>query len=140
MNFRPTLFVALLTITLSTWADTQSAALSINGAKKVSAEEVIVLASYDRALVLIDARKPNDRIASGWIQGSIALPAGRDSRWTLKNYVPNTDTAVVFYGRDAEHIRGRKAVRFALESGYKNVFWFPGGWNEWLSKGLPYVQ
>ena len=36
--------------------------------------------------------------------------------------------------------RSAKAIVIALQCGYSNIYWFRGGFEEWLSKGYPYLQ
>lgn len=36
--------------------------------------------------------------------------------------------------------RSAKAIKIAVKCGYSNLFWFRGGYAEWLEKGYPVVR
>ena len=109
----------------------------IDGTKRVSAEEVIEIATNTPDLVIIDARKTSDRDAAGWIEGSVGLPDYDTNAESLAKHIPSKATPVLFYCNGVKCGRSVKSSRQAVELGYKNIYWFRGGWEEWTEKGMP---
>ena len=83
--------------------------------------------------VIIDLRSAARR-AGGFIDGSLSLPAERVGVEPLRRLIPHRDTPVIFYGDGFAD--EAVAVREAVAAGYRAVYWFRGGWREWLGKGL----
>ncbi len=113
---------------------------SIVGATRVSAEEVIELVGELDDLVLIDARKASDRASSGWIEDSIALPNTNTTPESLAKYAADKSKAILFYCNGVNCNRSVESSRNAVNWGYKKVYWFRGGMEEWENKGLPTVK
>ncbi len=109
---------------------------SLAGTSKVSAEALIDLVDEKEELVIIDARKFSDR-ATGFIEGSIALPDTETNTDSLAQHIPSKTTPVVFYCNGTKCGRSVKAANIAVDAGYENVYWFRGGWEEWTEKGYP---
>ena len=109
---------------------------NIPGTTKVSAEDIIDLFDTHDNLVIIDARKTSDR-DPGYIPGSIGLPNYETTPAKLKEYIPTLETPVVFYCNGVKCGRSVESAKMALKEGYKNIYWFRGGWDEWSEKGLP---
>lgn len=109
---------------------------SLAGTTKVSAEALIDLADEKDDMVIIDARKPSDR-AKGFIEGSIALPDTETNVDSLAQHISSKTTPVAFYCNGTKCGRSVKAANAAVAAGYKNVYWFRGGWEEWTDKGYP---
>jgi rhodanese-related sulfurtransferase len=56
---------------------------------------------------------------------------------SLKELVQSANTPVLFYCNGARCMRSHNAATMAISWGYKNIYWFRGGWGEWLDKELP---
>ena len=145
VNFKSTftLFSILLTgaMTFNVLAD-ESAPKSpeaIDGTTKVTAEGFIELVESDPSLVVIDSRIPGDR-KQGYVEGSISLPDIDTTCDTLAKNIPEKKSATLFYCNGVKCGRSAKAVKVALSCGYSNIYWFRGGFEEWLAKGYPYLQ
>jgi rhodanese-related sulfurtransferase len=111
----------------------------IPGATTVDAEGVLSLASQFQNLVIIDSRIAGDR-KHGYIDHSISLPNTNTSCKTLSKRIPTRSTPVLFYCNGVKCGRSVVATRIALACGYSKVYWFKGGFEEWLSKKYPYVK
>jgi len=109
----------------------------IDGTKKVTAEEVVELATNIPDLVIIDARKTSDRESAGWIEGSVGLPDYDTNPESLAKHIPSKTSPVLFYCNGVKCGRSVKSSKVAVEAGYKNIYWFRGGWEEWTQKGMP---
>ena len=131
-----TWFVMLAPQALAEKADVQE---SIDGTTRVTAEEVIELISSNSELVVIDARKSSDR-EKGYIEGSIGLPDTETTPESLASNVPAKDAAVVFYCNGVKCGRSVKSAKNAVAWGYTKVYWFRGGWEEWMEKGYPVTK
>lgn len=110
---------------------------SIPGTTKVSAEDVVKLVTSKSDLVIIDARKASDRTSAGWIEGSIGLPNTDTTPDALAKHVASKSTPVLFYCNGVKCGRSVDSSNIAVKAGYKEIYWFRGGWEEWTDKGLP---
>jgi rhodanese-related sulfurtransferase len=111
----------------------------IDGSTKVTAEEFIELVAKIPNLIVIDSRIPGDR-KQGYVEGSISLPDVDTTCGTLGNVVPSKSAPTLFYCNGVKCGRSAKAVKIAVGCGYNNIYWFRGGFEEWLAKGYPYLQ
>ncbi|WP_052501398.1 rhodanese-like domain-containing protein [Thiomicrospira microaerophila] len=109
----------------------------VPGTTKVNAEKVLDLAESLPDLVIVDARIPQDRQAAGWIPGAVFLPNIETDEASLANVIPTKSTPVVFYCNGPKCGRSGDSATKAVKAGYKNIYYFQGGWEEWASAGLP---
>ncbi len=112
---------------------------SIEATVNVNAEEFIELVENNPELVIIDSRIRGDRI-QGFIEGAISLPDTDTTCDSLSKIIRKKETASLFYCNGIKCIRSSKAIKIALNCGYSNIYWFRGGFGEWLEKGYPYLQ
>ncbi|MCG6936633.1 MAG: rhodanese-like domain-containing protein [Gammaproteobacteria bacterium] len=127
--------VALLTLLLlygTAFADYLSPP-TINGSIVINAETLIQLAQERDDLVIIDSRIRSDR-RQGYIADSISLPDTETDCTSLFRVIHRKNTPVVFYCNGPKCQRSDNAVKIAVECGYTNIFWFRGGFEEWISK------
>ena len=130
---------SVLTIPGHVFADERpNAPDTIPGAVIVTAEELAELILSRPELVILDSRK-NSEFAKGHIEKAINLVNSDMRRETLAAIVPDRNRAIVFYCNGVRCMRSTDAVKKAMEWGYKNVFWFRGGWDEWTEKRLPAI-
>lgn len=108
----------------------------LEGVTRVSAEDTIKLILETPALVVIDSRK-QEEFSKGHIQGAINLLDTSMTAETLAQHVPSLETPVLFYCNGARCMRSSHAATRARQWGYRNIFWFRGGWSEWQEKQLP---
>jgi len=111
---------------------------NIPGAITVSAEEVIELILLNPELVVIDSRKKTE-YSKGHIEGAVNILNTQMQQEALEAIAPHKTKAILFYCNGTRCLRSADAVSKAMEWGYKNIFWFRGGWNEWLDKRLPVI-
>lgn len=112
---------------------------SIPGAVIVTAEEVAEMILTRTDLILVDSRKKPE-YTKGHIEGAVNLLNTTMQREALEGVCPNKGAPIVFYCNGERCLRSSDAVRKAMEWGYRNVFWFRGGWKEWTDKRLPVVS
>jgi rhodanese-related sulfurtransferase len=112
---------------------------SIEGTTKVTAEEFIELVDKIPNLIVVDSRIPGDR-KQGFVEGSVSLPDVDTTCETLPSVIPKKDSPVLFYCNGVKCGRSATAIKIALKCGYNNIYWFRGGFEEWLEKGYPYLQ
>lgn len=113
---------------------------SIHGTTRVTAEEVIELVGNMDDLMIIDARKASDRTSGGWIEDSIGLPNTDTTPETLAKHAPDKNMPVLFLCNGTKCGRSVESSRNAVKWGYKKIYWFRGGMEEWETKGLPIVK
>jgi rhodanese-related sulfurtransferase len=125
--------LALSLIFAPSYADDYLSPDSIEGSTKINAESLIQLARDHENLVIIDSRIRSDR-RQGYIVGSISLPDTETSCTSLFPVIDKKTTHTVFYCNGPKCRRSDRAVVIAIECGYKNVYWFRGGFEEWKNK------
>lgn len=120
-------------------AKKKDAPLNIAGTNKTTAEEIFTLLDEYPELLIIDARIRTDR-AEGYIEGSVSLPDIETNCGSLKKFIQEKTSPVLFYCNGVKCGRSGKSSKVAVKCGYKNIYWFRGGFDEWKSKNLPYVK
>jgi rhodanese-related sulfurtransferase len=123
--------------TIGAWATTSPD--SINGTTLVTAEDFIELVEKTPDITIIDSRIPGDR-KQGFIEGSLSLPDIDTTCASLAKLISKQDSVSLFYCNGVKCGRSAKAVTIALGCGYSNIYWFRGGFEEWLEKGYPFLQ
>lgn len=96
----------------------------------------MVLSNPD--LILIDSRKRVEFL-KGHIEGAINILNAELAPESLESIIKNKNTALVFYCNGVRCLRSADSVTKAASWGYSNLFWFRGGWKEWVSNRLPVV-
>lgn len=112
---------------------------TINGTTLITAEELIELVDKYDNLVIIDARIDKDR-TGGYIEGAVILPDIDTTADSLDEVIPDKATPVIFYCNGVKCGRSVKSSRIAVEAGYTHIYWFKGGWEEWINKGMPIAK
>lgn len=136
IHFLAIIFIAFTGICT---AETEDTPLFITGATKVTAEQVIELANEHPGLTIVDSRIKGDR-EKGYIESSLSLPDTKTSCGSLTKVLPSKQAVALFYCNGVNCGRSGKAIKIALKCGYKNLYWFRGGFEVWLKKGLPYMK
>ena len=137
------LFVAMTGVVFPAQAADPESPQQVKGAIKVSAEEVFSLFEKTPGLVIIDSRLasgPSSGRANGYIEGSVSIPDTETNCASLAKAIPRKTTPTLFYCNGPKCGRSEKAINVALKCGYKNMYWFRGGFEEWLKKGYPFVK
>ena len=117
-------------------AEKPVAPASVAGTTRVTAEAVIDLVGTAPNPVIIDTRL-EEEFAKGHIQGAINLLDTKMERKDLARLAPGMNTPLVFYCNGIHCLRSSHAAKLAAEWGYKRIYWFRGGWQEWVDKQLP---
>jgi rhodanese-related sulfurtransferase len=112
---------------------------SIEGAVTIDAETLIALIVKRKETVLIDSRLETDRV-DGYIEGSVPLVDTRTDCDSLAMRIGKRTTPVIFYCNGVRCERSGRAVRIAVRCGYREVYWFRGGIEEWQLKKFPLIQ
>ncbi len=122
----------LLFTTVSTASDYASPD-AIEGSTSINAEALIQLAQKHDDVVIIDSRILADR-RQGFISGSISLPDTETDCVTLLPLIDRSNTPTVFYCNGPKCQRSDNAVVVASACGYSHLYWFRGGFEEWINK------
>lgn len=133
------ILISLLTVPVVALERAPSAPDALPGATILSAEGVVnlILASPD--LVVIDSRKRAVYL-KGHIEGAVNIDNTGLTRARLEAVAPSHETMLVFYCHGTQCLRSADVIRRAIDWGYSNIFWFRGGWEEWIDKRLPVVS
>ena len=111
---------------------------SIPGAVTISAEEVVELILSRPDLIIFDSRKETEYM-KGHIEGAINMLNTSMQPESLELIVEDKNRAIVFDCNGLRCLRSSNAVKKAMDWGYQNIFWFRGGWKEWMDKRLPVI-
>jgi rhodanese-related sulfurtransferase len=123
----------------SLWAaEKPHAPVTIPGAVIISAEAVVELILSRPELVIIDSRKQSE-YAKGHIEGAVNMLNTSLRREDMEALFPDKDTPIVFYCNGIRCLRSSDSILKAKGWGYRNLFWFRGGWKEWTDKRLPVI-
>jgi rhodanese-related sulfurtransferase len=114
------------------------APLEISGAKTVNATQVVDLISTQSRLVIVDARHAEDYNA-GAIEGAVRILDTEMTAEALAKVVPGKEAPVLFYCNGLKCGRAANAVKSAVNLGYRNVYYYALGMQDWKEKGLPLV-
>lgn len=139
-NFRFLLLLFALHLpSLALGDDKPLSPMSIPGATKVDAEELLQLVQEEPRLVVIDARISTDR-NQGYIEDSISLPDISTDCDSLKKVAANKSAPLLFYCNGPKCGRSAKSVQKAVACQYTRLYWFRGGFEEWRAKGYPTIK
>ena len=111
----------------------------IPGAVIIDAEQLIELVVKHPDAVVIDSGVAVDR-TDGYIEGSVHLVDTHTDCDSLARLIPTPATPVVFYCNGERCDRSAHAVAIAVACGYRQVYWFRGGTEEWRTKEYPLIQ
>lgn len=132
-------YIAMLAIAFFSVCAEASSPEQIDGAIRISAEELIQLAQDVPELVIIDSRVSANR-KHGYIDGSLSLPDTDTDCESLKRFIATKTAPAAFYCNGVTCGRSAKAVNVAIGCGYKKIYWFRGGFEEWKEKNFPYLR
>ena len=133
------LFAGLLLCTATAWAEKPFAPDSVAGTTRVTAETVVDLANSLPDLVIIDNRYAGE-FEKGHIEGAINLLDTHMQRADVARLAAGPDTPLLFYCNGERCLRSSHAALLAVKWGYTRIYWFRGGWQEWLDKQLPVTR
>jgi len=111
----------------------------IEGVEKISAEGVFKLIGEMDNLIIVDSRIKGDRV-KGYLESSISLPDTKTSCKTLAKVIPKKNHPSLFYCNGIKCGRSAVAIEIAKKCGYKNIYWFRGGFEMWEKKGFPFIK
>jgi len=118
---------------------------TLSGVKIVTAEETQRM--LDSGVPVIDTRVAAE-YAEKTIKGAISVPYKEKSakdpgfdasqdQFDLSKLPADKNAPMVLFCNSGECWKSYKACVTALKAGYKNIYWFRGGFPEWTGKGLP---
>lgn len=111
----------------------------ITGVKTLFAEDVITLAMEKPDLIVVDARIADDR-RHGYLENSLSLPDIETNCDSLKQLIPSKSSPVMFYCNGVRCGRSVVSIKIARSCGYENLYWFKGGFEEWIMKGYQFSK
>jgi len=76
----------------------------------------------------------------GYIQGSISLPDTQTACATLGDFIATLDPPTLFYCNGVKCGRSVIAIRIAQGCGYRRLYWFRGGFEEWKQEDYPFLR
>jgi ABC-type phosphate/phosphonate transport system substrate-binding protein/rhodanese-related sulfurtransferase len=117
----------------------------LEGAQIVGADEVIAL--MKKGAVLYDTRS-EEEYRDKHIRGAKWLPYGEKSpkevgfdpakdKFDVSRAAADRNAPVIFACNGAECWKSYKSSVAAIKAGYRQVYWFRGGFPEWVARGYP---
>lgn len=118
---------------------------TLAGAKNVTADEVKKM--LDSGVPVIDTRVAAE-YAEKTIKGAKSVPYKEKSakaasfdasqdQFDLAKLPQDKAAPIVFFCNSGECWKSYKASTVAIKAGYTKVYWFRGGFPEWMHSGLP---
>ena len=135
----PVFSLALFLSSHGTYASEYTSPAAIDGAVTIEAEQLIELVGSRTDVVLIDSRIHEDH-TDGYIEGSQHLVDRETNCESLARILSGTQTPVIFYCNGVSCDRSDKAAVIAIGCGYREVYWFRGGIEEWRASKYPLTQ
>lgn len=129
----------LFSLALPAWADKPLAPLELPGVNVLDAERTVLLIQSTPNLIILDTRLAEEH-AKGHIPGAINLLDTDMTEAALSRLAPDRSTPLLFYCNGERCLRSSNAATKAGTWGYRNIYWFRGGWQEWLHKELPIAR
>jgi len=129
----------LLCLAVPAIADKPLAPQTIPGTVTVDAERAVLLIQATPHLVIVDSRLSEEH-AKGHIPGAVNLLDTEMTEAALSRIAPDRDTPLLFYCNGERCLRSSNAAVHAATWGYRTIYWFRGGWQEWLHKELPIAR
>jgi len=116
----------------------KTAPMTLPGAKTITAADVINLIDEFPQLVIIDSRMNGDR-PQGYIESSISLADIDTTCDSLADILKNFHSPVIFYCNGVKCRRSEKAIKVATSCGYDHIYWYRGGFTNWMKEGYPFI-
>lgn len=130
----------MLLLAFSAQADFKESPMQIEGATTVDAKGLIKLIESKPNLVLFDNRKLAD-FNAGHIEGAVnLLDTDITEEAVLAKHAPTKDIPILFHCNGGKCVRGANAAVKAIKWGYKNVYYYPLGIDDWKQQGLPLIS
>lgn len=139
------MFLRMLIVLPALWlappavADKPLAPASVPGTQLVSAEQVVELIGAQPNLLIIDSRR-REEFDKGHIEGAVNLLDTELTRAVLAKLAPAPGRPLLFYCNGEHCLRSSNSAAQVLAWGYRKVYWFRGGWQEWADKHLPVAR
>lgn len=105
----------------------------------ISAETIRKMTNDEANLKIIDARREKEYWEQH-IEGALSLPATEVNAKTLEEVVINMDTKLIFYCQNTKCTASEIAASKAIGAGYKYVYVYSGGMEDWISHNYPIQQ
>jgi len=106
------------------------------GQTKLNADQLDALLSKDKTVQLIDVRTPGE-IAQGYIKGSIPMDYSSPDFYKKLGTLDKTKPVALYCAVGG---RSGKTAQKLQEMGFKKIYDFTGGMNEWKAKQKPIVK
>lgn len=115
-------------------SNTVAQAAKLSKVRIVQGEDVLKLADFDEDMVIFDVRSEKER-KKGNIRWSESFRLTPVTTTLLHRKIADKKTVIIFYGNNNSSAAVKGAEK-TIAQGFKNVYWFKGGWPEWKRKGL----
>lgn len=126
----------LLSFNSAVYAEKPFAPINLPSTILVDVDATAELIVNTPDLLILDSRKDTE-YSKGHIQKAISLPDTDMTLEVLSSHAPDKSTPLLFYCNGERCLRSSRAASQAVDWGYSKIYWFRGGWNEWVDNGMP---
>lgn len=109
---------------------------TITGVEIVSAEQAVAMILSTPQLVILDTRK-KEEYEKGHIEKARSMPDVDMQSDSFSSQFPDKNIPILLYCNGINCLRSSNAAKKCLQWGYSRLYWFRGGWQEWMNKALP---
>jgi rhodanese-related sulfurtransferase/ABC-type phosphate/phosphonate transport system substrate-binding protein len=118
---------------------------ALAGAQVIEAKQASDLIA--KGVAVVDVRPESD-FKEGRVKGALSIPYhevsakevgfdGVDDKFDLAKLSQDKNAAMMLYCDGTSCWKSYKAAVLAISNGYKNIYWFRGGFPEWKAAGYP---
>ncbi len=107
--------------------------------KVITAEELKAMQEKSSSLLVIDSRG-GKHFDGEMIKGAVNLPVKETNAESLAKLASDKKTDIVFYCTNTECPASKLAAYKVHAAGYTSLYKYPGGIEDWKSKGFPTVK
>lgn len=107
--------------------------------KTIDAAKLEEMQKSDSGMVLIDSRS-SKYFDGEVIQGAVNLPASDTNADSLAKIASVKSTTIVFYCQNTACPASELAAYKAAAAGYKSLYKYPGGIEDWKNRKLPVTK
>ncbi|MBF0470226.1 MAG: rhodanese-like domain-containing protein [Gammaproteobacteria bacterium] len=125
-----------LSFSSPTLAEKPVAPEAIAGVVRVDTQQVVDLILSTPDLVIIDARHA-DAYQRGHIEGALNYIDVDIDADLLSLLLKTENTPLLLYCNGPHCLRSANAATKALEFGYRRIYWYRDGWQQWRESQLP---
>lgn len=137
LNGYKSYFILCLCVFFTLSAKADETPLGVSGATTINVFKAKEL--YDRGAVFIDVRS-DEEWTIGHIDGALHMDFQKDFSKLYNSEYVSRDTPIVIYCNSSNCLRSAYAVAVSVYWGFRQVYYFRGGYFAWILQDYPAVM